>query len=93
MFKNSQVKCHFKIHTGVVFLDKNVNNPLENKYILSLGYDDRVEPEGHISERALIFKIWDYTCLHGRFFYFLSHLRSIDYVEATETCLTGGTIW
>lgn len=40
LMKDMQVKSEFKIHRSVVFLDKNVDNPMGNKYLLSLGYDD-----------------------------------------------------
>jgi len=40
LLKNSQVKSEFKIHRSVLFLDKNVDNLMHNKYLLSLGYDD-----------------------------------------------------
>lgn len=35
---------------------------MDNKYLLTLGYDDRVQ-DGNIVETALVFKIWDFISL------------------------------
>jgi hypothetical protein len=40
LMKEMQVKSEFKVHKSVLYLDKNVENLLGNKYLLSLGYDD-----------------------------------------------------
>ena len=40
LMKEMQVKSEFKIHRSVLFLDKNVDNLMNNKFLLSLGYDD-----------------------------------------------------
>ncbi len=41
--KEMQVKSEFKIHSRIVYLDKNVTNCMGNKYLLSLGYDDQLD--------------------------------------------------
>jgi hypothetical protein len=41
--KEMQVKSEFKIHNSVVYLDKNVENLYGNKFLLSLGYDDKID--------------------------------------------------
>lgn len=43
LMKEMQVKSEFKIHGNVVFLDKNVENLYGNKFLLSLGYDDKID--------------------------------------------------
>jgi hypothetical protein len=43
LMKEMQVKSEFKIHGSVVYLDKNVENLYGNKFLLSLGYDDRID--------------------------------------------------
>lgn len=43
-------------------MEKNIENAMNNKYLLTLGYDDRIE-DGNIVETALVFKIWDFICL------------------------------
>ena len=64
LMKGNQVKTEFKIHRSVLFLDKNVDNFMKNKYILSLGYDDLLDPQtGSPVETALVFKIWDFMSM------------------------------
>ena len=50
-----------------------------NKYLLSLGYDEKIE-NGKNVEKALVFKIWEFFSLD-------------EYVPHSVTNLTGGTIW
>jgi hypothetical protein len=80
--KGNQVKTEFKIHRSVLYLDKNIDNFLKNKYILSLGYDDLIDPQsGNAVETALVFKVWDFMSLD-------------DYIPSNaQGSLTGGTIW
>ena len=60
----------YKLHRSVLFLDKNVDNYIGEKLLLSLGYDDRVdEQSGQIAETALVFKIWNFIELGGKHFY------------------------
>ena len=40
MMKGNQVKCEYKLHKSVVFLDKNIDNKFKSKFLLSLGYDE-----------------------------------------------------
>lgn len=78
LMKEMQVKSEFKVHRSVLFLDKNVENAMGNKFLLSLGYDDNVDPmSGNVQETILVFKIWDFI--------------SLDHY--VQTSLTGGTIW
>ena len=43
--KDNKIKEQvYKLHNSIVFLDKNVNNVLENKYLISLGYDETKIP-------------------------------------------------
>jgi hypothetical protein len=58
----------------VLYLDKNVENLLGNKYLLSLGYDDQIDPQtGSVLSTALVFKIWDFISLDSKSFnHFLS---------------------
>lgn len=79
LMKDQSVKSKFKLHTEIVFFDKNVDNMMGNKYLLSLGYDDKIEG-GKKMESALVFKIWEFVSLD-------------DYVPHSLTNLTGGTIW
>ena len=46
-------------------MEKNVSNAMNNKYLLSLGYDDRITDDnpGNPPETALVFKIWDFISL------------------------------
>lgn len=80
--KGNQVKTEYRIHRSVLYLDKNVDNFLKNKYILSLGYDDYIDPQsGKVTDTALVFKIWDFMSLD-------------DYPQATNKGgLTGGCAW
>lgn len=43
MMKDGKVKTEFKLHRSVAFMDKNVDNRLHNKYLVTLGYDDRLD--------------------------------------------------
>jgi len=43
LMKEMQVKSEFKIHGSVVYLDKNVENLCGNKFLLSLGYDEKID--------------------------------------------------
>lgn len=79
--KGNQVKHEYKIHRSVLFLDKNVDNYLKNKYLLSLGYDDQVDATGNTLQTALVFKIWDFISLS-------------EYVQSSPNGgLTGGSVW
>lgn len=81
MMKDGKVKSEFKLHRGIAYMDKNVENKFHNKYLLTLGYDDRVDlATGNILETALVFKMWDFISLDS-------------YVPATPESLTGGSIW
>ena len=62
----------FKIHQSVLFLDKNVENYKGEKLILSLGYDNRIDDaSGKVLETALVFKIWNFMSLGGKFLFFI----------------------
>lgn len=51
----------------MLFLDKNVENYKGEKLILSLGYDNRAEGDGaKVLETALVFKIWNFMSLGGK---------------------------
>ena len=64
LMKEMQVKSEFKVHRSVLFLDKNVENAMGNKFLLSLGYDDNVDvATGNVGETILVFKIWDFISL------------------------------
>lgn len=65
LMKEMQVKSEFKIHSSVLYLDKNVENLMNNKFILSLGYDENVNEQGE-TERALVFKIWEFISLDSK---------------------------
>jgi hypothetical protein len=80
LVKEMQVKSEFKIHRSVVYLDKNIQNVMGNKYLLSLGYDDRKDSSGNVVETALVFKIWDFISLD-------------NYIKDPDTGLTGGSVW
>lgn len=64
--KEMQVKSEFKVHRSVLFLDKNVENLMGNKYLLSLGYDDQIDANGQVLQTALVFKIWDFISLDSK---------------------------
>lgn len=86
----------FKIHQSVLFLDKNVENYKGEKLILSLGYDNKVdEGNGKILETALVFKIWNFMSLGGKYQFFLNSFFK-DYKtfnRENPASLTGGNIW
>lgn len=64
LMKEMQVKSEFKVHRSVLFLDKNVDNVMGQKFLLSLGYDDNVDAAtGNVGEAILVFKIWDFISL------------------------------
>ena len=66
--KEMQVKSEFKVHRRVLFLDKNVDNAMGNKFLLSLGYDDNVDvATGNVGETILVFKIWDFISLDRKY--------------------------
>lgn len=68
LMKEMQVKSEFKIHSSVLFLDKNVDNFMGNKFLLSLGYDQNVDMNtGTVSDTYLVFKIWEFVSLDGKF--------------------------
>ena len=67
LMKEMQVKSEFKIHESVLFLDKNVDNMMGNKFLLSLGYDSNFEPASGQAERLLVFKIWDFISLDRKY--------------------------
>ena len=67
--KEMQVKSEFKVHKSVLYLDKNVENLLGNKYLLSLGYDEQIDPNnGAVLQTALVFKVWDFISLDSKYF-------------------------
>lgn len=80
LLKGNSVKSEFKLHKSIVYLDKNVDNRMKNKYLLSLGYDEQVDSTGNAVQNALVFKIWDFISLD-------------NYMPATSTQLTGGSVW
>lgn len=45
MMKDEVIKNKYKLHNSIVFLDKNENNVLNNKYLISLGYDKAASTE------------------------------------------------
>lgn len=68
LMKEMQVKSEFKIHSSVLFLDKNVDNFMGNKFLLSLGYDQNVDMNtGTVGDTFLVFKIWEFVSLDGKF--------------------------
>lgn len=52
---------------------------MDNKYLLTLGYDDKSQ-DGNIVETALVFKIWDFISLD-------------NYSQYRGDTPTGGSIW
>ena len=58
--KDKSVRQEYKLHNRIVYFDKNVENQLGNKYLLSLGYDDKIDQAGQKQETALVFKIWEF---------------------------------
>jgi hypothetical protein len=66
------VKSEFKIHNSVVFLDKNIENLCGSKFLISLGYDEKIDFQTkQITEKALVLKIWDFISLDSKCFSFL----------------------
>ena len=61
--KGNQVKSEFKIHKAVLYFDKNIDNYLKNKYIISLGYDDPQDPSIMTTSPPMILKIWEFISL------------------------------
>jgi hypothetical protein len=61
-------------------MEKNVDNMMDNKFVLTLGYDDKKDQDGNIVETALVFKIWDFICLD-------------NYSQYRGDTPTGGSIW
>ena len=56
------------MHARVLFMDKNVENPLNNKYLLSLGEDEIIDQSsGAVAQKALVFKIWDFISLDSKY--------------------------
>lgn len=81
LMKGDQVKIEYKIHKSVLFLEKNIDNFLKNKYIVSLGIDEFNDPSQGKQESALVLKIWDFMSLD-------------DYTPANnQGRLTGGSVW
>ena len=71
LMKEMQVKSEFKIHESVLFLDKNVDNFMGNKFLLSLGYDQNYDPTtGQPADKHLVFKIWDFISLDRKSCFF-----------------------
>ena len=58
MVKDNAIKSIFRLHEFSLFLEKNVNNPLEKKLLLSLGVD--ISPD---DTKSLVFKVWDFMSL------------------------------
>ena len=77
--KDGKVRFQYKLHRAIAYMEKNVDNAMENKYLLSLGYDDKAQ-DGNIVETALLFKIWDFICLD-------------NYSQYRDGNPTGGSIW
>ena len=51
LMKEMQVKSEFQIHQSIIFLDKNIQNVMGNKYLFSLGHDYNVNPAtGEVDE-------------------------------------------
>jgi hypothetical protein len=74
LMKEMQVKSTFKVHRSVLYLDKNVENLMGNKYLLSLGYDDQIDSNsGSVVQTALVFKIWDFISLDSKLLLFPNH--------------------
>lgn len=48
LMKDNHVKSEYKLHKNVLYLDKNVDNKLKNKYLLSLGYDEQTDETGKV---------------------------------------------
>ena len=68
------------IHNKVLYLDKNVTNPLGKKFLLSLGIDYKMDPQSNsVVGESMVFKIWDMFCL--------------DIYAEQAGSITGGTIW
>jgi len=68
LMKEMQVKSEFKMHARVLFMDKNIENPLNNKYLLSLGEDEIIDQSsGAVAQKALVFKIWDFISLDSKY--------------------------
>ena len=56
------------MHARVLVMDKNIENPLNNKYLLSLGEDEIIDQStGAVSQKALVFKIWDFISLDSKY--------------------------
>ena len=64
--KGNQVKSEFKIHRSVLFFDKNIDNYLKNKYLISLGSDD-IPSNANVQEgmQTYILKIWEFINLEN----------------------------
>ena len=66
--KEMSFKSEFKVHSSVIFLDKNVENLVGNKLLLSLGYDDNIDMStGSVGQPMLVFKIWDFISLDSKY--------------------------
>ena len=76
--KEMKVKSEFKVHNSIVYLDKNVENPVGNKFLLSLGYDEYVEPTTNENKNLLLFKVWDFVSLDSKYQKYLIPFRLCD---------------
>ena len=64
LMKEMRVKSEFKLHNSVLYLEKNVVNYKNQKFILSLGYDSIIEDAKPTN--ALVFKVWDFISLDSK---------------------------
>ena len=67
------------IHNKVLYLDKNVTNPMEKKFLMSLGIDYKIDVETKaILSEVMVFKIWD--------------ILNLD-TYPVDGNLSGGSVW
>lgn len=67
------------IHNQVLYLDKNVTNPMGKKFLMSLGIDYKIDTETKaILSKVMVFKIWD--------------ILNLD-TYPVDGDLTGGSFW
>ena len=67
------------LHNKVLYLDKNVTNPMDRKFLMSLGIDYKIDPETKaILSEVMVFKIWD--------------ILNLD-TYPVDANLSGGSVW
>ena len=77
--KDMVVKSQYMIHNKVLYLDKNVTNPMEKKFLMSLGIDYKIDVETKaILSEVMVFKIWD--------------ILNLD-TYPVDGNLSGGSVW